>query len=774
MEKARNEETSKSSKYDIREAKTMDFKPEETPSVSSVGLDRIGVFKILRILGEGGMGRVYLAEQDAPMKRKVALKILSKAENSKTAVRFFRREQASLALMNHPGIAKAYEAGLTPYGKPYFAMEYIEGQHITDYCNEHQLSLEERIDLFLKVCDSTQHAHQKGVIHRDIKPSNVLVKHDPQNPRPVLIDFGIARALTTAESYSGQLNTETIFGTPAYMCPEQAKGEHLDVRADIYSLSMLLYHLLTGCLPFEKKTTSGGIYGLLSAVVDGKIPAPSQLLSERENAASLAKLRGTTDSKFIKALKGDLDAIIMKGLDKDLDSRYGSVNELINDLKAYKEHRPLSIRQSRLKLFGNFYRRHRSGVVIATTFVVLFLGAFFTTVSALRMTEEARSHAEHQAEISEKMSDFLLELYKLADPFESGEKITARQMLDRGARQVYDEFEDEPLLQASLMEVIGEAYFNLTLNEEAAPLYKKALKNLEQHKGPSPELAKVLELLGRLETSRGEFLEAEKYLKRSLSIREDIFGPDHLETAASMDSLGVLYFDWARYDQSAELFTKALEIREAALDEHPDVAQTLNGLGISIALRDSMTAALPILERALAMRQRILPKNHPELGQSLNNLALIYIDEDRDKAMKYLQEAKGIWLAVLGPDSFRLGIVQLNLGDLYRNKDMYEEAEDALLDAYRIFKGAFPGVNARHAEITKPLGDLYRDMGNLEKCLHFYRETANIREVVLGKDKQPTLDAVTDLISLLEQLGKEEEASQWRTRYADGFRESKN
>ena len=360
-------------------------------SRTTTGLKSIGPYRLLQKLGEGGMGQVWLAEQTAPVRRQVALKLIKVGMYDDAVLKRFQSERQSLAIMNHPAIAKVFDAGATPDGQPYFVMEYVPGLPITEYCDGKRLRIRERLELFIKVCEGVQHAHQKAIIHRDLKPANILVAEVDGEPVPRVIDFGLAKVIgpqTAGETMFTQVGA--FVGTPGYMSPEQADSsvQDVDTRTDVYSLGVVLYVLLTGSLPFDaKRWQKQPLYEVLRQLREDDAPRPSTKIGmEKESSIASAEMRGVQLKQLASLLHGDLDWITMKAIEKDRARRYGTPSELAADITRYLKHELVAARPASTGYrLQKYVRRHRLGVA----FQRAIRGSAVSRVSRTAATERS-------------------------------------------------------------------------------------------------------------------------------------------------------------------------------------------------------------------------------------------------------------------------------------------------------------------------------------------------------------------------------------------------
>jgi tetratricopeptide (TPR) repeat protein len=668
-----------------------DQRPPEDPDATrtageqSGSVHHIGNYRLLERVGEGGMGEVWLAEQEKPVRRRVALKLIKAGMDTRQVIARFESERQALALMNHPSIAKVFDAGTTPEGRPFFAMEYVKGEPITCYCDRHCLTTRERLELFMKVCAGVQHAHQKGIIHRDIKASNVLVAIQEEKPVPKIIDFGVAKATEhrlTEQTVYTQLGV--LIGTPEYMSPEQAEmtGLDVDTRTDVYSLGVLLYELLTGVLPFDpKELRKSGFDEIRRKIREEEPFRPSTRVStlDGETATSLSTTHRVELPTLRRQLKGDLDWITMKALEKDRTRRYGSANELAADIGRHLRHEPVEAGPpSASYRMGKFVRRHKvgvaAGVVVALAVV---LGIAGTTVGFVR-AKRAEGQARQEAETAERVSDFLVNLFEVSDPSEArGNTITAREILDKGAEKIELELGDQPLVRARLLHTIGSVYERLGLYDLAIALLESALAQRREALGNQhPATLGSMSALGWTCYQCGRLDRARELFRESHEGRTLVFGEDHPDTLWSLHYLGTIESRFQNFHEAERLLLKALERERRILgDEHYNTLGTINNLAQLYQTLGRYDEAERLHRENLETRRRVLGEDHPITVTSMHNLGFLYRTLGRyDEAELLLRETLKIQGRVLGeehPDAFRS---MRELVKLFRSQGRYDEA----------------------------------------------------------------------------------------------------
>ena len=749
-----------------------DKEPRETESTVTFGApgqtgQTIGHYHLLQKVGEGGMGEVWVAEQQEPIRRKVALKLIKAGMDTKQVIARFESERQALAMMDHPAIARIFDAGETREGRPFFVMEYVQGTPITAYCDQNRLTIQERLGLFMQVCEGVQHAHQKAIIHRDLKPSNILVAIQDDKPIPKIIDFGVAKA--TAQS----LTEKTVFtelgmmiGTPEYMSPEQAEmsGQNIDTRTDIYSLGVILYELLTGARPFEsKELRRGALDEIRRKIREEDPPKPSTRLSTMGEASTAsAQKRRIELPTLVRQIRGDLDLITMKALEKDRTRRYGTPSEIKADIERFLSHEPIIARPpSASYLIKKFVRRHRAGVGVASLLIVLLVAFSITMAIQSRRIAAERDRANQEAETARQVSDFLVGLFKVSNPSEArGNSITAREILDKGADKVTRELSGQPTVQGKLMYTMGSVYESLGLFDRAQDLLEKALAVRTKALGPNhTDVGTTLKQLGNIASDKGDLAKAKDLYLKAMAIQEKAAGPESEEVAACLHNLGTLYEIQGNHSEARRLLERSLAIREKVLGpEHELVATTLNSLG-GIAFREGdMKRTVEIWEKALAIREKVLGREHPLIAHSLNNLALAHLwGGDPKGAVPLLERTVQIQEKVLGPNHPDLASGLSNLGDAAYKAGDRARAKTYYQRAVAIMEAASPG-NPELARFLCQLGMVLLEENDLEGARKLYQRSLDLRIKALGPNHPDVGQSLGGLADCEAQRGRFQEA----------------
>ena len=720
-----------------------------TTSIVQVG-ETIGPYKLLEEIGEGGMGSVWVAEQSKPIKRKVAIKLIKAGMDSKAVLARFGAERQALALMDHPNIARVLDGGMTEQGRPYFAMEYVKGVPLTEYCDQAKLSVKERLDLFLPICNAVQHAHQKGIIHRDLKPSNILVCLYDGKPVPKVIDFGLAKAihqsLTEQSLYTAH---GMMLGTPLYMSPEQAEHNNLDIdtRTDVYSLGVILYELLTGSTPLEKQQLKEAAFNeILRLIKEVEPQKPSTRLSGSASLPSVAARRSIEPNQLKKSLLGDLDWIVMKALDKERSHRYETANGLARDIDRFLNDEAVeACPPSSSYRLRKFIRRNR-GQVIAASLVLFALlagiaGATTGLLLANRSAEAARIakvdaedqkgkailSAEREAVERKKADDAKVEAQAkeaeatiLVEFFESqvfiaalpkgqngglGKDVKLREAITASLPVLDKHFTAQPLAEARLRLSLGNTFGYLGDFETAAAQLERARDLFLRHRGPDhPNTLGCASNLAGMYSNLGRFPEAAKLHKETLEARLGVLPPDHPDVIASKHNLAVCYEGLNRHPEALELRKEVLDARRRVLaPNHPDTLMAMNNLANSYAATGRLPEAAKLHEETLAARRKVLPKDHPDTIQSMGNLASCYADLDRPgEALKLDEEAVAALKRALPPDHPQTLHNMFNLANSYEGLNRHADAltlrEETLTGQRKALPAGHPEtLNTMHA-----------------------------------------------------------------------------
>jgi serine/threonine protein kinase/tetratricopeptide (TPR) repeat protein len=658
--------------------------------------DWIGRYKLLQQIGEGGCGVVFMAEQEDPVRRTVALKVVKPGMDTRSVVARFEAERQALAMMDHPNIAKVLDAGATDSGRPYFVMELVRGLKITDYCDRNSLSTEERLELFVQVCHAVQHAHQKGIIHRDLKPSNILVTVDEAGkPLPKVIDFGIAKATTGLRLTDKTVFTafEMLIGTPAYMSPEQAALTSVDVdtRSDIYSLGVLLYELLTGTTPFDTQALlKAGLDEVRRVIIHQEPVRPSTRLSTMLDAdlTTVAQRRQIEAPRLIRAVRGDLDWIVIKAMEKDRARRYHTANGLAEDVRRYLANEVISARSPGV---GYRFRKlvERNKVVFGAA--VLVVGVLVVSLvvvtrslakerTARQEVETERNTAKDEAAKSQEVTLFLEEMLKGVGPSVALKRDTVllREILEKATERVGRDLTNRPAVQVELWNTIGDVWSEMGVMGKASEIYRKSLETLRRIRGrESPEVASMLL---QLSTVSGVAADSERLDREALAIRRKIFGDGTPEVAFALDSLAYHLSEQNKVDEAEKIHRETLALRRTLHgNDHLDVARSLANLASTLRRKGNQAEAEVLQREALAIWEKLLPPDSVQVAKGWGNLALCFHAQGKlPEAEATYRKTISILMRNLGEWHRDVIISVVNLVAVLAMQDKHEEAAQVL------------------------------------------------------------------------------------------------
>ncbi len=717
----------------------------------------IGPYKLLQPIGEGGMGTVYMAEQTQPVRRTVALKLIKAGMDSRQVLARFGAERQALALMDHPNIAMVFDAGTTDTGRPYFVMELVKGIPITKFCDERKLTLRERLELAIPVCQAVQHAHQKGIIHRDIKPSNVLIALYDGKPVPKVIDFGVAKA-TGPRLTDQTLYTEfgAIVGTLEYMSPEQAELNQLDIdtRSDIYSLGVLLYELLTGSTPLERRQLKEVLFlEILRVIREEESPRPSLRLSTTEELPSIAACRNIEPRKLSGLMAGELDWIVMKALEKDRERRYETANALASDVRRYLADEPVqACPPSSWYRVAKFARRNKGPVLASAAVLLVLIGGIIGTTWGLVRADRARQSEAQQrrraqgneqkalvAAASEKEAKEIAlargaetravlefvenKIFAAARPKGEdgglGHDATLRSAVESALPFVEKSFTNQPLIEARLRMTLGISFWYLGDAQLAAEQYQVARTIFTKHRGiDHPDTLSSMSNLAVAYIALGRQADALRIGEETLAVRKAKLGPDHPSTLASMNNLANSYEELGRYADALKLHQETLERRKVKLGpNHPDTLTSMNNLANTYGELGRYAEGLKLHEETLALRRVHIGANHPDTLFSMSNVAASYTRLGRNaEALELCRETLALRKVELGPD--------------------HPDTVDSMNN----------------------LANCYNALGRNAEALALHQETLALRRAKFGPDHPDTLSSMSAVAVSLAKLDRGAEA----------------
>ena len=788
-----------------------------TPHVDAVSPDigfqdapqaetQIDGYRLLDVIGEGGYGTVYKAQQETPVRREVALKVIKAGMDTHEVIRRFESERQTLALMSHPNVAGVLDAGTTAQGRPYFVMEFVDGRMLTAYCDEKRLSINGRLNLLIQVCDAIQHAHQKGVIHRDIKPGNVMVVDDGTgSPRVKVIDFGIAKAIEGQAAERGPATMQgMLIGTPEYMSPEQADPGRVDIdtRTDIYSLGVLLYELITGTLPFSSNTLrSKGLAEIQRIVREETPPRPSRRLTEirqtqavererqsgteahaQQRLNEIAQKRGMDARELRRRVSGELDWIVMKCLEKERGRRYESASDIAAEIRRFMRNEPVQAGPPGAGYrVAKFVRRHRSPVLAALVTVVALVAGFVLALVGLQRATAARRDADAQRDVArqkaedaqsaarraEAINAFLQDILASADPRVSAQKdLTVRAAVERALAQVdAGELKEEPLIEAAVRLTIARSLSGLADYDAAVVQSDRARAIYEKALGPkAAEVGRAWHQRGSAEKLAGQAAAAEGDLQRALAIFESQDEPDALAIAGCRNDLALTMVDQGRLDDAEpllrEVYAFAMGPQGTGTELQPEA---VNNLGSLLMARGAFAEAERFFREAVAINEARHGGQHPNLATNLDNLAQSLQGQGKhDDALSVFSRALKMRRALFGNEHPDVATTLHNVAVLHYVRGELPPCEAALRESLDIFKSIYGLAHADTLTVNDSLVSVLGTARKLDEAetllLAAYRAAEDAAEITVARKKA----LAARLAQLYNAKGDAAAGAQWQ------------
>jgi tetratricopeptide (TPR) repeat protein len=702
-----------------------------------------------------------MAQQQEPVKRRVALKIVKLGMDTKQVVARFEAERQALALMDHPNIAKILDAGATETGRPYFVMELVKGIRITEYCDQNNVSPRERLELFVQICRAVQHAHQKGIIHRDIKPSNILVTLHDGVPVPKIIDFGIAKA-TQQELAERTVFTQfgQFIGTPAYMSPEQAEmsGLDIDTRSDIYSLGVLLYELLTGKTPFDpKELVAAGLEQMRRTLREQEPARPSTRLSTliASELTLAARHRRLDAPKLLRLVRGDLDWIVMKCLEKDRTRRYETASRFADDIEHFLRSEPISARPpSQLYRFRRLVLRNKVGFAAASAVALAVVAGLVVSTYLYFREKQARIR-------SQQVALFLKDMLEGVGPAVAKGRDTAllRDILDRTVERVAKDLRNEPEVEAELCNTIGEVYRALGQYADAEKMHRGARAMQRKVAPKNPAVETSLSDLALALTDRGMYSEAEALDRQVLELRRKRLGGEHPEVAAAMNTLAIVLRKEGKPAEAEPLHRQALTIQRRPGEPELPVATSLNNLGLTLRDEGKLSEAESSIREALEIQQKVSGKADPAVAITMDNLAFVLLDQGKVAAAEAQErEALEMVSKFFNKTHPFLATAQHNLALILTARGQFAEAEKLHREALAIRRNRFGQEHPEVAGSLDSLGLLLRKLKRLSEAESMEQEALAIRKKFFGDESLAMAGSLNSVGLVLHAQGKLPEA----------------
>jgi len=702
----------------------------------------VGAYRLSELLGEGGMGEVYLAARaDDLYQQEVAIKVMRSAFQGRHAMLLrFSAERQILANLNHPNIARLLDGGITAEGLPYLVMEYVDGINIDEYCRRSRMPWPARLQLFRSVCAAVEYAHRNLVIHRDIKPANILVAKDGI---PKLLDFGVAKLLDPAWGDLRLTKTSDRVMTPEYASPEQVRGEAITTATDIYALGVVLYELLTERQPFRADPRSP--FELAQAICHEEPMPPSVAIHENSPDAK---------SGSRQKLDRDLDNVVLMAIRKEPARRYKSVDQLSEDIRRYLEGFPVIAREDSWRYrTGKFIRRHRVAALISATFVLslILFGISMAIFAHRARMEQARA---------EQASRFLQSVFNASDPFHAkGATVTARDILDRGSARIQQELKDQPKTQEEILETMAEAYQHLGVYDRAELLLAQEVEAAKRAEGEeSPPVAKALRLLADVQRQRSKYQDAERNLREALRLQRKLQSPDDVELSHTQNNLALVLQEQGRVNEAESLFRSAITISRKYPDQITETLVMMSNLGGLLTQRGNLGEAEALLREVLDRRRRLLGPDHPQVARSMSRLAYLLRNEGAyEEAESLMRESLALNRRVLGEEHLDTLIDMDVLAMILQDRGDWSGAETLYDKAIEIGTRKV-GENTNLATWMSDLASLREGQGQYATAEQLYRRGLAMTRKLHDPRSAAVARQQRKLAGLLAKRGKFDEA----------------